>query len=347
MARYASLANLGALVARSRFRAKLGIRAVDSRAWKPPARSPVLPHVGFLKSSKPQELLVSRNQLFASVLLFCWLAGSALGQGISGTSLNRPGTFSLNSPIIGDPTSTYRIQGKLARRNRQVTGPVTSWVQGVPAEPVDSFTYDGVGSDPVDAQIDIEVNPVTNTGTIRCDWSDEHGDWSWYQDFFAHPEHPSGMRISSTSTATNLVLNDPVIADVYMHGDTTAGLPAVPTLHSILSCWGPGSVTLNGQPFDNPFDGPFLPQWEGHVMVTHGVREPDGTVRTLFGDVYDPSLHAGIGYTDYDDLEVHFTFHDMRFPMTNNHPAIFSFFYHLMFEKVSITVEHKHLDPDQ
>ncbi len=41
---------------------------------------------------------------------------------------------------------------------------------------------------------------------------------------------------------------------------------------------------------------------------------------------------------DPADLEVHLVFHDERFPRTENIPPIFSFFYHLVFEDVTIQI---------
>ncbi len=39
----------------------------------------------------------------------------------------------------------YIVRGSDGRRNREVTGPVTVSVQGVPAQPVDTAVFDGVG----------------------------------------------------------------------------------------------------------------------------------------------------------------------------------------------------------
>ena len=73
------------------------------------------------------------------------------------------------------------------------------------------------------------------------------------------------------------------------------------------------------------------------MMVTEGVRRPDGTVRTLFNEIYNPSK-AGEGVVEPGDLEVHLVFHDDLFPVTTNIPPFFSFFYHLVFEEVQIEI---------
>ena len=74
----------------------------------------------------------------------------------------------------------YKITATNARLNRLVTGTPTSFVDGIPAAPVDSFTWDGNGSVPLDrARIRIVVDPVSNTGFIRARWEDENGEWRY------------------------------------------------------------------------------------------------------------------------------------------------------------------------
>jgi hypothetical protein len=52
--------------------------------------------------------------------------------------------------------------------------------------------------------------------------------------------------------------------NVYLHGDTTAGGPVLPTVFNLLTTWGPAEITLNGQPFENTLDG--TPLWPGHTI---------------------------------------------------------------------------------
>lgn len=238
-----------------------------------------------------------------------------------------------------DSGRTYRIVATGARLNRLVTGPVAERVQGVPARPVDSFVWDGAGSTPIDGEIVIEVDPDLDRGGIVARWTDENGEWLYTQTRFIHPHHASGVRIGSSVTDVDVLLNDPVITNVHLHGDTGAGQPVLPTVFAYLAAWGPATVSLDGRLFRNPFELP-APSWGGHLMVTHGVRGEDGAVRTRDGAVYDPS-RGSEGAADPADVEVHLVFHDERFPVVaGNVPPLFSFFYHLVFEDVRIEILH-------
>ena len=231
----------------------------------------------------------------------------------------------------------YRVTATGARRNRRLMGPVRREVQGVPAEPVDSFCWNGVGSTPIEGRVVIDVQPMTNTGYIDAEWVDEHGRWTYKQTRFIHPDHhPSGARLGSTVNRVDAVLNEGISHNVYLHGDSGSGQPVLPTLFTYLAAWGPAQVTLNGEPFDNPFEIP-APLWAGHMMVSEGARRPDGTVRTLSGEIYNP-MRGSEGATEPGDLEVHLVFHDDLFPNTANVPPPYSFFYHLLFEEVQIEI---------
>ncbi len=181
-------------------------------------------------------------------------------------------------------------------------------------------------------------------------WTDEIGVWEYKQTAFAPPPHPTGLRVSPDATQTELVEGDPITTNVFLHGNTGAAAPVLPTVFNLLATWGPAEVTLNGQLFNNPFDGP-APRWFGHTMTTPGVRNPDGTVRTTSGDIYvgpNPNgtpLTPADGVTDWDDMEVHFTWHDAPTPMTGNIPPPFSFFYHLVFEDVAFEIGPELLHP--
>ena len=233
----------------------------------------------------------------------------------------------------------YRIIASKPRLNRRMMGPVRRWVGRVPAEPVDSFCWNGEGSVPIEGRMIIDVQPMRNTGSITAEWVDENGRWSWTQKRFLHPDHhASGVRIGSSVSRIDTVINEPIVHNVYLHGDTASGQPVLPTVFTYLAAWGPGDATLDGQRFENPFEIP-APQWLGHVMVTEGARRADGSVRTLSGEVYNPSKGAE-GAVEVGDIEAHLTFHDDVFPRTNNVPPLFSFFYHLVFEDVQIEILH-------
>ncbi len=231
----------------------------------------------------------------------------------------------------------YEIKAKGAILNREVTGPVVDSVQGVPAQPVDSFNLDGQGIGVIEAKAKFEIDPVNNTGEIKVEWRDEYGKWTLRQTAFADPGHPTGLRVGPSGSGTELIYGDPVTTNVYLHGDTTAGGPVLPTVFNLLATWGPAEVTLNGEPFENPYDGP-TPLWAAHTMLTEGVRGEDGTVRNTSGGIFSP-MNPGDGAVDMDDLELHVVFHDVPGPeMTGNFPPPLSFFYHLTFENVKVEI---------
>jgi len=252
-------------------------------------------------------------------------------------------TIGASSQSVGMSNDTgevaYKVIAGNARVNRLVTGEVVNYVDGVPAEPVDSFVHNGAGSEPVQGHARYEIDPVNNTGKIMATWRDEHGVWKFTQTAFSPPDHASGLRVGPGAGDTMLVEGDPVPVDVYLHGDTTAGGPVLPTLFNLLATWGPAEVTLNGKPFENPFDGP-APLWVAHTMTSVGARNSDGQVLTADGkDIFSPSDPAD-GSVDYDDLEFHLVFHDAGGPVTTNFPPPLSFFYHLTFEDVKLSVKH-------
>lgn len=234
----------------------------------------------------------------------------------------------------------YKIKAGNATLNRKVMGEVVTEVNGVPASPVHSFVWDGDGVTPIKAKAQVKINPVTNSGEITAEWKDENGEWTFKQTAFAPPPHSTGLRVGPSASSTELVMDDPVTTNVYLHGNTTAGGPVLPTDFNLLATWGPAEVTLNGQPFNNPFDGP-APLWAAHTMTTVGVRNSaDGTVRTTNGDIFNP-MEAANGAVDNDDLEFHLVFHEAPGPIVaGNFPPPHAFFYHLTFEDVKIDIKH-------
>ncbi len=234
----------------------------------------------------------------------------------------------------------YEIEAKNARLIRNVTGPVIASVDGVPAEPVDSFVWDGVGTSMINAQLKLKIDAIHNTGEIKAEWEDKNGHWTYQQTKFALPDHPTGARVGPSINNIELIKTDPVTTNVYLHGDSAAAAPIIPTVLNLLATWGPAEITHNGIPFDNPYDGP-VPSWIGHTMTTEGLRGKDGSVRTTTGDIYNPSQSAN-GAVDHNDLEFHLVFHDMPGPKkTTNFPPPASFFYHITFEDVKIKIIQK------
>lgn len=233
----------------------------------------------------------------------------------------------------------YKVIAKNGTVNRKVTGPVVIEVNGVPAEPVDSFVWNGDGVEPlIKGSVKVKIDPVGNTGKIEASWTDQYGDWTFTQTVFSPPSHSTGLQVGPSAGETQLIIGDPVTTNVYLHGDTTAGGPVLPTEFNYLATWGVAEITLNGEPFENPFDGP-TPNWGAHTMTTVGVRNADdGTVRTVDGGIYNP-MKADNGVVDNDDMEFHLVFEDAPGPMmTGNFPPPFSFFYHLTFEDVKLDI---------
>lgn len=263
-------------------------------------------------------------------------ATAAIGFGVSPVRAEEP------RAIVGGDL-VYRVEAGNPRLNRRVMGPVTRTIQGIPAEPVDSFVWDGDGSTPIEGEVALEINPVEDTGLIQAEWTDPVGnEWTLFQFVFRHPEHSSGVRLGPAVNVPDPVesfLNEGITHNVYLHGDTTAGMPILPTLFNHLATWGPADVRLNGEPFLNPFPVPPAPQWIAHLMVTEGVRHPDGTVRTTDGEIFNP-MRKEEGAVQLGDLEVHLVFHPERsfFDPSDNVPPIFKFFYHLVFEDVRMEI---------
>ncbi len=233
----------------------------------------------------------------------------------------------------------YEVKASNPVLNRKVTGLVTADVDGVPAEPVDSFVWDGDGSVSTPGMARLQIDPIANTGEIWATWEDEHGEWTYHQVTFAPPPHATGLRVGPSASGTELVFDDPVTTNVYLHGDTIAGGPVLPTLFNLLATWGPAAVTLNGRPFNNPFDGP-VPFWVGHTMTSVGARGEDGTVRTVSDEIYSFAKQSE-GAVDHNDLEFHVVFHDAPGPaVPANLPPPHAFFYHLTFEDVKVEIKH-------
>lgn len=237
----------------------------------------------------------------------------------------------------------YVVTAGDARRNRELTGPSTVDVQGVPAQPVDSGVHDGVGHEKLSyAAFWAVVDPVANTGFVHARWRDSHGMWSYSRHLMVPPPHPTALRVGGDATLTEFI-TDGVQTHGYQHGNTGAGGPLMPSIFQHLACYGPTQVKLNGVPFVNPFPGATAPDWFGAMKVTDGVRdEIDGTVRNSTGGLFSP-LAPGDGATDADDLEVQLIFHDDALPKGSsvaNFPPRHRFFYWINFEQVRMRVLH-------
>jgi len=222
---------------------------------------------------------------------------------------------------------------------RRVMGPITNSVNGVPAEPVDGFDWAGHAIRTTEGNAEIKVDAIANTGLINADWKDEYGDWTYQQMMFVPPNHATGARMGPSKDTVTVIEGDPITTNIYLHGNTGAGTSLVPTVFNLLATWGPAKVTLNGEPFDNPFDGP-TPMWIGHTMLSEGIRDADGTVQTTSGEIFDMT-RGSEGQIYPDDLVLHIAFHDMPGPeMNTNIPPVWSFFYQVAFDKVKVEIKH-------
>ena len=248
--------------------------------------------------------------------------------------------FQVNAATANPSNSLrYEVKAKNATLIREVTGEPTTYVNGVPASPADSFAWDGQGVTSIQGTVKVDIDPVSNTGEIKAEWKDENGNWKYRQTVFTDPGHPTGLQVGPGANDTQLITGDPVTTNVYLHGDTTAGGPILPTVFNLLTTWGPAEITLNGQPFENTLDG--TPTWPGHTMTTVGVRDENGQVKTTDGSIFNPSQSAnGVVYND--ELEFHLVFHDMPDSPDaglGNIPPPASFFYHVTFNDVKVKIE--------
>jgi hypothetical protein len=223
---------------------------------------------------------------------------------------------------------------------RRITGPIANSINGVPAEPVDSFDWEGREIRAIKGKAQLEIDPVANTGSIKAEWEDEYGYWTYKQKTFAPPHHATGVRIGPSKDTVIMVEDDPVTTNVYLHGNTGVGGPVAPTFFSLLATWGPAKITLNGEPFDNPFPGPTTPMWAGHTIVSEEIRGTDGVVRTTSGEIYHPE-HNFEGRVYPDKLNFNLAFHDVsESEMTDNIPPSHRFFYRISFKKVKIKLKY-------
>ncbi|MDH3626312.1 MAG: hypothetical protein OEV00_03510 [Acidobacteriota bacterium] len=244
-----------------------------------------------------------------------------------------------DEPVVERVPVRYRVIATDLRINRRSLGESTHSIRGVPAEPVDALTYDGQGHTRLKGEAVIEVDPVHQRGLVFARWQDDHGAWQLQQTYFHHPEHSSGVRLGRSRKDVEDLLNLGIARNVYIHGDTGGGTPVLPTVFAYLATWGFVEVDLDGELFPNSFGWPGPERWIGHTMLTEGViDDSDGTVRAIAGEIYDPKRHKSQGEVDRQDMELHIAFHDERYPLTENRPAMFAFKIHLIFEDVVLHI---------
>ena len=235
-----------------------------------------------------------------------------------------------------DNETLYIIRATNAYRPREVQGEVRTALHGVPASPVDNFTWDGEGLASVDGMVYAELDPVNDRGYMEATWTDEHGEWKLVQTSYGIAPHALGVRFGPTIETMSRVADDPVAARLYMHGDSGGVDPTLPLLFATVGTWGVSEVTLNGEPFTNTYDGP-MPNWITHSMLVSGVYNENGVVNST-GSPYSAEM-PGEGLTQWDDYEFQFIFLDEPGPeVEGNIPPVASFAYHMVFEDVEVMI---------
>lgn len=195
--------------------------------------------------------------------------------------------------------------------------------------------WDGVGVERIKGKAHLLVDPQQNSGEIVAEWHDAAGRWRYHQTAFLAPRHATGLRLGPSTVGTLTVRGDPVTTNVYLHGDSGAGGPSMPTVFALLATWGRAQVSLNGKPY-SPRDK--KGQWTGHTMVTLGARNRDRMITSANGQTYDPA-QPGDGNIDYTDLEFHITFRDR--PESTAAVGVASGVHALYFEDVSLAIRHR------
>ena len=84
----------------------------------------------------------------------------------------------LTSVHADDQNPNYEVKACGARFVRRVIGDMTNEVKGVPAEPAYSFNQEGNAVESIDGEASLEVDPVTNSGEIKAEWTDRNGEWT-------------------------------------------------------------------------------------------------------------------------------------------------------------------------
>ena len=188
----------------------------------------------------------------------------------------------------------------------------------------DAFSYDGSGHKKITGNVQVDLDPVSNTGTITAEWTDPEGnDWRYVQtEFGGGNEMYIGETIDGV-TQTKLDA-DPVAISHFEHGTTGAGPTIEPTLFVYLASWGPAEVWKNGQS-----QGTF----EAHMMVTEGARNTDtGKIVKSDGTTPYSPMSPGDSLVNHNTAQLHLVYHTAPAPeMTNNFPPPFEVFNHLMF----------------
>jgi hypothetical protein len=175
----------------------------------------------------------------------------------------------------------------------------------------------------------IDVDPETNTGKIEATWTDNEGnEWRYLQTEFSGGNELYYEGFDEDGNAITRLDSDPIAINHFEHGTTGAGPVVEPTLFVYLATWGPAQVWKNGEK---------LGEFEGHMMITDGARDPETGIiyNSDKSGPYSP-MKPGDASVNHDIAQVHLVFHTPAGDMTNNFPPPYEFFYHLMFYDIKV-----------
>jgi hypothetical protein len=193
----------------------------------------------------------------------------------------------------------------------------------------DAFSYDGSGHKKTSGQVEVDLDPATNTGSILAEWIDEDGNNMRLEQtkFAGGNEMYIGETIDGV-TQTKLDL-DPVAINHFEHGTTGAGPTIEPTLFIYLASWGPAEVFKNGVS-----EGTF----ETHMMLTDGARDVEsGKIFQSDGVTPYSPMSPGDSMVNHNTAQLHLVYHTAPAPeMTANFPPPFEVFEHTMFYDIDV-----------
>ena len=192
----------------------------------------------------------------------------------------------------------------------------------------DAFSYDGSGHKKITGNIQVDVNPDTNTGTITAQWTDPEGnDWTYTQTKFGGGNEMYVGETIDGITQTTLD-SDPIAINHFEHGTTGAGPTIEPTLFVYLASWGPAEVFKN-----DVSQGIF----EAHMMITEGARDiASGKIVQSDGTTPYSPMDPGNSLVHHNTAALHLVYHSMPGEMTANFPPPFETFEHTMFYDLDV-----------
>ncbi|MFQ5781866.1 MAG: hypothetical protein ACE5GR_02275 [Nitrosopumilus sp.] len=193
----------------------------------------------------------------------------------------------------------------------------------------DAFSYDGSGHKKSTGQIEVDLDPATNTGSILAEWVDESGNnMKLVQTKFGGGNEMYVGETIDGVTQTTLDA-DPIAINHYEHGTTGAGPTIEPTLFVYLASWGPAEVFKNGVSQGT---------YEAHMMITEGARDVESSkiVQSDGTTPYSP-MSPENSMVNHNTAQLHLVYHTAPAPeMTANFPPPFETFEHTMFYDLDV-----------